>query len=152
MTAGDARGEAATPVRARICLLVETGNENASARSPETWSAVTTTLGTMVSRATFRHPSELAIGASSKYALPARLWCSRAERALSGMPAIEVEVVIGAKQGRDAMRFTSSRQREPLRPAHALLPFDHQTQIHQVSAPLLLRPSANASAPLPTAT
>src|SRR5262249_10251955 len=54
----------------------------------------------------------------------------RVERAAPGVLAVEVQVVVGAKQGRDAVAFTRLRQRLPLRPAHALLTFDHQAQVH----------------------
>ena len=49
------------------------------------------------------------------------------------MRAIEIEVVVGAEQGRDPVRFTGLRQRHPLRPADALLPFDHEAKLHQAS-------------------
>jgi hypothetical protein len=53
----------------------------------------------------------------------------RVERAAL-VDAAEVEVVVGAEQGRDAVLLAGARERHPLGPRHALLALDHQAEIH----------------------
>ena len=54
----------------------------------------------------------------------------RVERAPLGMLPVEVLVVVGAEQGRDPVLLARGRERQPLGPRDALLPFDHQADIH----------------------
>jgi len=42
--------------------------------------------------------------------------------------------MIGAKQRRDSVLLARAGEREPLRPADALLPFDHQAELHERSS------------------
>src|SRR6516162_318292 len=47
---------------------------------------------------------------------------------------IEVLVVVGPEQRRNAVFLTGGGERSPLRPCHAFLSFDHQAQVQAVSS------------------
>ena len=54
----------------------------------------------------------------------------RVKRAPLG-DALQVELVVGAEEGGDAVRLAGLRERQPLRPRHALLAFDHRAEVHR---------------------
>ena len=50
------------------------------------------------------------------------------------MLALEIQVVVGAKPGRDAVSLARRGKVTPLRPGHAFLTLDHQADVHAGSS------------------
>jgi hypothetical protein len=51
------------------------------------------------------------------------------------MAAVEIQVMVGAKQRWDPMLLAGMGERQPLGPGHALLALDHQAKLHADKLP-----------------